>query len=430
MTTSIYDTIIVGAGAAGIAAGRKLHDAGYNVLILEARDRIGGRIHTDYTFADYPIELGAEFIHGDNAITHQLVKEAGLSTIPVERLGNLWWASPRDTRAHPYAETSDADLIERLKAAYARLYDADLATDISLMDYFRAALADASLDEAIPDVLFAQICCTDVTVLSCHDLQREMRAEHAGSGESRIAEGYLQLLEWYIQHIPYRLNSPVTEIRHDKSGVTVVANPEVFQAHTCIVTIPLRLLQWNAIRFDPPLAQGKQAAINHDLMMLPATKLILKFREQFWPDNFTYLCEANAQIPRWWTPGYKRKGEPVIIGVATAGAAIGLDPRLSLFDFSQHGLWMLSQLFGLSFQELKQNWVATKFQMWGGEEYTRGGYAYVPVGKADARVALAQPEGDKLFFAGEATAYDTNPQTVHGAIESGWRAAREVMERL
>jgi monoamine oxidase len=91
---------------------------------------------------------------------------------------------------------------------------------------------------------------------------------------------------------------------------------------------------------------------------------------------------------------------------------------------------MLSQLFGLSFEELKRNWVATKYQMWGYELYTRGGYAYVPVGKADARVALAQPEGDKLFFAGEATAYDTNPQTVHGAIESGWRAAREVMERL
>jgi monoamine oxidase len=84
--------LIIGAGAAGLAAGRALHEAGCDALILEARERIGGRIHTDYQFADFPVELGAEFIHGERTVTHDLVRQAGLSVIPVERLGNLWWA--------------------------------------------------------------------------------------------------------------------------------------------------------------------------------------------------------------------------------------------------------------------------------------------------------------------------------------------------
>ena len=92
MTEHIYDVIIIGAGAAGIAAGRKLHDAGKDILIIEARERIGGRIHTSYDFADEPVELGAEFIHGENAVTHELVKQAGLHVIPVDRYGKLRWA--------------------------------------------------------------------------------------------------------------------------------------------------------------------------------------------------------------------------------------------------------------------------------------------------------------------------------------------------
>src|SRR5258706_10078463 len=87
------DVIIIGAGAAGLAAGRKVHNAGRNILIIEARDRIGGRIHTNYDFVDgTPVELGAEFIHGEHAATHELIKQAGLHTIPVDRYGKLRWA--------------------------------------------------------------------------------------------------------------------------------------------------------------------------------------------------------------------------------------------------------------------------------------------------------------------------------------------------
>src|SRR4051812_29188679 len=93
MIDGMYDVIIIGAGAAGFGAGRKPHDAGEKILIIGARDRIGGGIHTSYDFVDgTPVELGAEFIHGEHAATLELVKQAGLHTIPVDRYGKLRWA--------------------------------------------------------------------------------------------------------------------------------------------------------------------------------------------------------------------------------------------------------------------------------------------------------------------------------------------------
>ena len=91
----MYDTLIIGAGMAGLSSARKLSKAGQKVAILEAKPRIGGRTWTHSQFAEFPVELGAEFIHGENAITHQLLQEASLSTIPVDRYGKLCWGNPQ-----------------------------------------------------------------------------------------------------------------------------------------------------------------------------------------------------------------------------------------------------------------------------------------------------------------------------------------------
>ena len=115
----LYDTIIIGAGASGLAAARKLFDAGQNILILEARDRIGGRVWTDMEFTNFPMELGAEFIHGENAITHDIIESVGFHTIPAPRKANLWFSDSPDAVAKPIHELpmETREIVEAVLAA-------------------------------------------------------------------------------------------------------------------------------------------------------------------------------------------------------------------------------------------------------------------------------------------------------------------------
>jgi monoamine oxidase len=406
--------LIIGAGAAGIAAGRMLHDAGCDVLILEARDRIGGRIHTDFSFADFPVELGAEFIHGERTVTHDLVNQAGLATIPVVRMDNLWWAE-----AGHKAMPRQAASLDQLLSDYASLEHAHLSTDISLADYLDTR---GWRDEAMADVLLAQTCCARLQDLSCYDLIREMHADHAGHDEARIREGYAPLLVRYSRDLRIRLNAPVSEIQWSQDDVTVIAGGEAFQAGKCIITVPVSILQTDAIRFDPPLSEEKRWAI-HNLHVEPATKLIYRFREPLWPDHLTYMAHTGLAV-RWWTPGYGRPDAAVICAYITAERARQID-RLDETAALTTGLRELGQLLGIPLATLQPQMIAARRVSWAADPYTLGGYAHVRPGGVEARPVLARPEADTLFFAGEATAYDTNPQTVHGAIESGQRAAQE-----
>ncbi len=434
MNSSSYDVIIIGAGAAGLAAGRALHDAGQNILILEARNRIGGRIWTDEQFADFPVELGAEFIHGETAATHDLVDQAGLNTIPVVRMGNLRWgeggkaALPRERLSaavqeqlaalfKDYADLSDQHADSLDKTPPYKL----VSQDMSLRAYFQSRGASAeALDVA--DVLFAQTCCAASETLSCADMIREGWVDHAGKEEFRIREGYRNLLEDYSRALPIRLNMPISAVQWDRSGVTVAPKGETFHARRCIITLPVSVLQNGNIQFEPPLSETKQQALAA-FRTEPATKLIYRFNQPFWDDNLTFMAHTGLAA-RWWTPGYGRAGAAVIGAYITASRAAKID-AMSENSALETGLNELSQLLGVPFETLKKNLIAAKRVSWAQDPYALGGYAHLPPGKSDARPALAQPEGDVLFFAGEATAWDTNPQTVHGALESGWRAARE-----
>jgi monoamine oxidase len=422
-----YDVLVIGAGAAGLAASRALHDAGCKVLVLEARDRIGGRIHTDETFASIPVELGAEFIHGDNAVTHDLVREAGLSPAPVVRMDNLWWAEG-DQQALPLPQLPAPvrDALTQILAQYDDLLNTDLETDISLAGYLRGRGCDERTLQ-MADVLLAQTCSARLDSLSCADLLREMRADHAGHGEARIHEGYATLLDWYRRDINVEFNSAVTAVEWSESGVTIHTESSQFDGRACVITIPVGVLQRGAIRFTPLLSDAKQMAIAA-FRVEPATKLIYAFREPMWPDELTFMAH-DGLAARWWTPSYRREGAAVIACYITADRAREIDAIDEQAALAL-GLRELSQLLGVSLDELRAQCTASRRVSWASDPFALGGYAHIPPGAADARIALAQPEGDVLFFAGEATAYDTNPQTVHGAIESGWRAARECLEAL
>lgn len=424
---TLYDVIIVGAGAAGLATGRTLHDAGRSILMLEARDRIGGRIHTNYDFAAIPIEFGAEFIHGNHAVTVDLVKSAGLQPLPVVRMGNLHWSDGVNP-ALPLVQLPDPlrQTLTGLLQDYEQLPNVNLPQDVSLADYLRGrgwtgeALAAA-------DVLLAQTCCANIETLSCYDLIREMMVDTAGHGESRIREGYGRLLDWYRADYSIHFNALVQEIQWGDGDVRVISNGQVYRAKTCIITIPVSLLQNGLIRFTPALPPEKIWAI-HAFRMEAATKLIYRFRERLWDEHLTFMAHAGLTA-RWWTPSYGRDEDAIIACYVTAERAQKMDVMDEAAALDR-GLQELSTLIGIPSNKLQQAVLASKRVAWAADPLALGGYAHVPPGMSACRPLLARPEGNWLFFAGEATAYNTNPQTVHGAIESGWRAARECLTIL
>jgi monoamine oxidase len=419
----MVDTIVIGAGAAGIAAARTLKEVRKSVLVLEARDRIGGRTWTDETFADFPVELGAEFIHGGKVITHKFVKEAGLSEIPVDRFGKLRWSFGDKAKSVTELPETLRTAIEKLWQDYAEIVNTDFTKDVSLAEYLKAR-GHTSESLLIADVLLAQTCVANLHALSCQDLKRDMQNGDTHDAESRIHEGYKALFAFLSQGLEIKLSSPVQKIEQSKAGVTVTANGQSFEAETCVITLPITMLQSGLVQFSPALSFEKQRAI-HALRMEAGTKLLYKFTEPFWDEDLTYMLHDDLPA-RWWTPGHGRADSSLIACYTTSSRARVLD-ALSEAGALTIGLKQLSKLLGVSFEKLEQNLVRSKRVAWAHDPYALGAYAHVPPGATEARVDLAKREG-RLFFAGEATAYHSTPQTVHGAFDSGLRAAIEILE--
>lgn len=416
--------IVVGAGAAGLGAALKLGRAGVRVTVLEARGRLGGRVHTDYSFAGAPIELGAELIHGEGAVTNELAREAGLATVAADRYGGLRWASGGAAVPVGSLPAELRDTVAALRAAYATLPDADLDPDLSLGDELRRrGFGPAAL--AIADVLLAQTCCASVDDLSAADLARELRVDRAGLQEFRLVGGYAPLLEWMARGVEIVLGAPVATIHHGGDGVTAItAAGRAYTADACIVTLPAPLLAAGTIEFDPPLGVEKRDAAAA-LPTEPATKLFFRFDGQLWDRELVYMCHEGL-FARWWTPAHHAPAVPLLCCFVTAERARIVD-ALDDDELRRRALDELAGLLGEP--AVRERCMAIRRSAWGPDPLARGGYAHVPPGAAAARLALAAPEGERLFFAGEATAHHTNPQTVHGAIESGFRAAEEFLLR-
>jgi monoamine oxidase len=379
MDNSYFDTLIIGAGAAGIAAARKLHDAGHKVAILEARDRIGGRIYTDFDFAAapptaggggtclFPIELGAEFIHGETTVVQQLVTDAAgfLHTIATPRYETLRWRSSKVAAAGGDVEGGILLLpvnrlpeplrttLVNLENAHNSLHKFHLppsSTDLSLADYLRQHHYGFNEDAIrLAEVHLAQTCCASIETLSCVDLQREMQMDHAGEEkkEFKIREGYLPLLQWYSRDLDIRLNTRVHTIRWQSGTATTNNRVQVFaddhqvgdslastlmiphsaSTHYCTQqqdnTLPATTTAHSQLLFSArhcivtlpvgvlqsrqidfdPPLSAAKQAAIQSLRMEPATKLLYRFDRQLWDDDLLYFCHTGL-VARWWIPGF------------------------------------------------------------------------------------------------------------------------------
>lgn len=418
-------TLVIGAGAAGLAAARSLHDDGRNVTVLEARDRLGGRAYTSFDFAEHPVELGAEYIHGENVCTWALLERFGLNAIDIHpRLRFFAFIDGRLLDQDAFARTPNVSLVWKTAFAAKAWMDGG-GEDMSLAG---AAPQWPGFFEGDPtpeqyrfwNNISAQLQAADLDDVGVGGI---VEATHDGDGDQilfRIAEGYSRLMELLATGLDVRLGTAVEGIEWDEAGVTVSTGDDRIEARCAIVTLPLAILQLRDVAFDPPLPSDKLAAIDA-LGSGPVAKIVLHFDRRLWPDGMTNLL-TTLDSQGWWTSGAGRANEAPVLTSLVGGSAVH---RLrALDDPAAEGVRHLERVFGQSLADRVTN---ARWVDWSADVWAKMGYSYVPPGATGARNALARPVDDVLFFAGEAT-NAIRPASVHGALESGFRAAREVAE--
>lgn len=418
-TGHLFDTIIIGAGAAGLAAAHTLSAAGRSHIVLEARDRIGGRVisHRDGFGVS---EDGAEFIHGEHAVTWEWVQKAGLQTEA--------YASEAQTREGGARIFGlDGRLLidgkfEQDVQHWHRLLDGYDGADVSLQDWY-ANHTPQHIAAQMAMLSIARIEAADPGQLSAKWLAHEHRVNTSGPTNFRVPTGYDQVMNAMASTANIRLECAVERISWNDDGVSVhhrygvSRNLAINHARQVIVTIPLSLLQLGMIAFTPPLPATKRGAIAA-LRMGSVVKLVLHFSQAFWPAH--YFLSTNGMLTTWWPLGGTLA--PALMCFTAGPAALQLG-ALGETGIVEQALRELSAYFATDVRRFLRGHRMTD---WSNDPWARGAYSYTPVGAGDAREALAESIGP-LHFAGEATVWNGHHGTVHGAIESGVRAAQAVI---
>ena len=439
VTAAHRDVIVIGAGAAGLAAAAALCRAGHSVLVLEARDRIGGRIWTRSEPAlAAPIELGAEFIHGASPETRELLRSIGEAAIDTS--GEHW--SLIGGRLQQRTES----LLGQVRTAF-EAGDVLSRPDTSLEAFLTGAGGRTLSEEAraVARAFVSGFDAADPARVSIQSVAQEWRSGGMlGSSQARPAAGYgavLAALRASLDPVQahVQLRTVVTEVRWSGDSVEVMAThlgrPFQASARKAIVTVPLGVLKLpeNApgwIRFTPPL-EAKQAALDQ-LLSGPVVKVMLHFRRPFWEEqdrgryaDAAFFHAPGNVFPTLWTTLPARTS---LLSAWIGGPAAGRLCELSDEEIVQHAMDATATLFARSREELELE--AAYLHNWQRDPFACGAYSYVGLGGMRAREMLATPLGGTLFFAGEATDTAGDPATVTGALRSGTRAALEVSRYL
>lgn len=408
------DVIVLGAGAAGLAAAAELARAGRSVLVLEARARTGGRVWTRrMAGVDAPVELGAEFIHGRARATYSLLANAGTGAIASLR-GQRYAAGGRLRPVDAFARA------QRAMRELSALEQGDLAFDAFLSRQGRLP----PLVRTFARMMVEGFDAADPGRASARAIAEEWSGDAMGESQPRPRGGYGPLLERLAASIlrrggRLRLGSAVREVRWRRHRVEVLGEGFRFAARRAIVTLPLGVLQSGAVRFSPGL--GKREALS-GLACGPVIKAALRFPSAFWEKRYrdvAFFHCPQAAFPTFWTLLPARA--PVLIGWAGGPKAERLAGR-GPDALVGACLASLRRLFGRV-----QAPDEVCMHDWRADPWASGAYSYVLVGGAGAREALAQPLQGTLFFAGEATDTEGEAGTVSGALQSGQRAARELI---
>lgn len=429
--------VVLGAGVAGLAAAADLNAAGFDVLVLEARDRLGGRVFSDPTWSDAPVDVGASWIHGieDNEL-YDRVKAWGLETATTDYDARVRFDAEGERLSDAASDTLDA-LLEELTTAIAEEQerrDAADAADGSLADFVAQYLTERGADAATRRKLL-YLLNTEIEheyAADADDLSLRHFDEAADEGgvDVLFPGGYSQVVARLAEGLTVQLSTVVTGVEVGASGVVVTAGTETYEAAFCVCTLPLGVLRAGRVTFDPPLSSAKQTALKR-VNAGVLDKLYLRFTEAFWTEEdqagdaqlIGYVGEEKGRFAEFLNLAHYT-GKPILLCFNAGAYGVSLEALDDTAVVAQ-AMQTLRTLFGEDIPE-PVGFVRTR---WGRDPFALGSYSHLaPGGTAADLRALAAPEG-RLFFAGEHT--DTGDQaTVRGAYRSGLRAAAEVLARV
>ncbi|KAE8709979.1 putative polyamine oxidase 4 [Hibiscus syriacus] len=431
--------IVIGAGMAGISAAHALHEASIQVTVLESRDRIGGRVHTNYSFG-FPVDLGASWLHG-------VSKENPLAPL-ISRLGlPLYRTSGDNSVLYDHDLESYAlfdmdgrhvpqELVTKVGEAFERILQEankvrkELSEDMSISSAFSIVFErrpDLRLEGLEHQVLQWYICRMEGWFASDADtisLKSWDKAELLPGGHGLMVRGYLPVINTLAKGIDIRLNHRVRKIARCYNGVMVtVEDGTTFVADAAIVAVPVGVLKAKTIKFEPKLPEWKEAAID-DLGVGIENKIILHFGKVFWPNvEFLGVVAETSYGCSYFLNLHKCTGHPVLVYMPAGQLARDIE-KLSDEAAAEFAFMQLKTILPEASAPIQH-----LVSRWGSDINTLGSYSFDAVGKAHDLYERVRVPVDNVFFAGEATSM-SYPGSIHGAFATGQMAAEDCRMRV
>jgi monoamine oxidase len=414
--------IIVGAGASGLMAASVLLDKNHHVTLLEARDRVGGRIYTLTGNFSTPIDCGAEFIHGHQALTSVLARQANAQV--VQLTGTQHSFVKGALQSSDPSEKEWGEFMEKLQA---------LKVDTTVASFLEHYFSDDRYKDLRQQVKgFAEgFDLADTTKASLFALREEW-AENDDEHQYRIEGGYGVLIDYLIKknkarNIELKLSTCVCEIQWTVGKVKILTGAsEVIEGDKVIVTVPLGILKAGMIRFSPSLDQH-QTAFN-TMGFGSVIKFLVEFNPEFWNNriekkfNNVGFIFSDAIVPTWWS---QRPSQiPLLTGwLGGPSVQTAAHSKQSLYKNAIDSLCYILQCSEI---ELKQNIAQYESVNWTDDPYSLGAYAYSTLESHAAVELISKPVNDTIYFAGEAIYLGKAIGTVEAALTSGRHVAAKV----
>ncbi|CAN0914019.1 Polyamine oxidase 2 [Linum grandiflorum] len=431
--------IVIGGGVAGLAAGRALHDAGFQVVLLESRDRIGGRVHTDFTFG-FPIDLGASWLHGvcDQNPLAPLIGRLGLPLYRTSGENSVLY--DHDLESYALFDMEGNQVPQELVTKVGEIFDEILKEADKVRDEHKEDMnikeAFAMVSERRPDlrldglsykVLQWYLCrmegwfAADAETISLQCWDQE---ELLPGGHGLMVRGYIPVINTLAKGLDIRLGHRVQNIVRRNNGVKVTTeNGRTFLADAAVIAVPLGVLKSKMITFEPKLPVWKESAID-DLGVGIENKIVLHFDNVFWPNvEFLGVVAETSYSCSYFLNLHKATGHPVLVYMPAGQLARDIE-KMSDEAAANFAVLQLKRILPDASPPIQH-----LVSHWGSDINSLGSYSYDIVGKPHDLYERLRVPVDNLFFAGEATSVSF-PGSVHGAFSTGMMAAEDCRMRV